>query len=58
MSVQEYTTKFMEKARFTEIYVPIEERRIEKYVWGLKSNIREFVMTRNPMTFKVAIDVA
>ena len=58
MTVQEYTTKFMEKARFTEIYVPTEERRIEKYVWGLRSNIREFVMTRNPLTFEATIDVA
>jgi hypothetical protein len=58
MTVQEYTTKFMEKARFAEIYVPTEERRIEKYVWGLKGNIREFVMTRNPMTFEAAIDMA
>ncbi|KAJ9561114.1 hypothetical protein OSB04_006274 [Centaurea solstitialis] len=52
MTVQDYTNKFMEKARFAEIYVPTESRRIERYVWGLRSNIREFVMTKDPTTFQ------
>ncbi|KAJ9546969.1 hypothetical protein OSB04_019512 [Centaurea solstitialis] len=42
MSVQEYTTRFIEKSRFAEIYVPTEERRVERYIWGLKGSIREF----------------
>ncbi|KAJ9557658.1 hypothetical protein OSB04_012272 [Centaurea solstitialis] len=58
MSVQEYTTPFMEKSRFAEVYVPIEECRVERYIWGLKGNIREFVMGKDPATFQEAINVA
>ncbi|KAJ9544625.1 hypothetical protein OSB04_024332 [Centaurea solstitialis] len=48
MSVQEYTTRFIEKSRFTEVYVPTEERRVERYIWGLKGSIQEFVMGKDP----------
>ncbi|KAJ9548914.1 hypothetical protein OSB04_021457 [Centaurea solstitialis] len=56
MSVQEYTTCFKEKSRFAEVYVPTEERRVERYIWGLKGSIREFVMGKDPTTFLAAIN--
>ncbi|KAJ9546504.1 hypothetical protein OSB04_019047 [Centaurea solstitialis] len=58
MSVQEYTTRFIEMSRFAEVYVPTEERRVERYIWGLKGSIREFVMGKDPTTFQAAIDAA
>ncbi|KAJ9538874.1 hypothetical protein OSB04_031607 [Centaurea solstitialis] len=30
LSVQEYTTRYIEKSRFAEVYVPTEERRVER----------------------------
>ncbi|KAJ9544987.1 hypothetical protein OSB04_024694 [Centaurea solstitialis] len=58
LSVQEYTTRFIKKSRFTEIYVPTEERRVERYIWGLQGSIREFVMGKDPATFLAAINAA
>lgn len=58
MTVREYTSKFIEKSRFAELYVPTEERRVERYIYRLKSSIRELVSTRNPTTFQAAINAA
>ncbi|KAJ9544942.1 hypothetical protein OSB04_024649 [Centaurea solstitialis] len=58
LSVQEYTTRFIEKSRIAEVYVPTEEHRVERYIWGLKGNIREFVMGKDPTTFQAAINAA
>ncbi|KAI3735110.1 hypothetical protein L6452_14598 [Arctium lappa] len=58
MSVREYTTKFIEKSRFTGIYVPNEERRVERFIFGLISDIREFVSNKEPSTFQVAVNAA
>lgn len=58
MTVREYTTSFTEKARFAEHYVSTEERRAERYIWGLKASIREFVLTMNPTTFQAAVNAA
>ncbi|XP_023756602.1 uncharacterized protein LOC111905162 [Lactuca sativa] len=58
MTVREYTTKFMEKSRFSEFYVSIEERRVERYIWGLRTAICEFVQIQKPGTFQSAVDAA
>nr|KAJ0219575.1 hypothetical protein LSAT_V11C300131780 [Lactuca sativa] len=58
MTVREYTTKFTEKARFVEFYVSTEERRVERYIWGLRTDIREFVQIQKPGTFQSAVDAA
>ncbi|KAL4591616.1 hypothetical protein LXL04_004585 [Taraxacum kok-saghyz] len=58
MTVREYTTKFIEKARFAKIYVSTEEMRVERYIWGLKTFIREFVEIQKPGTFQSAVDAA
>ncbi|KAJ9551511.1 hypothetical protein OSB04_015556 [Centaurea solstitialis] len=57
-TVQEYTSSFIEKARFAEIYIPIEARRIERYIWGLRANIRELVLNMHHGTFQSAVDAA
>ncbi|XP_024969783.1 uncharacterized protein LOC112509157 [Cynara cardunculus var. scolymus] len=56
MTVREYTTSFTEKARFSKHYVSTEERRVERYIWGLKASIREFVLTMSPTTFQEAVN--
>ncbi|KAJ9547570.1 hypothetical protein OSB04_020113 [Centaurea solstitialis] len=45
MTVEDYTNKFMEKAHFAEIYVPTKSRRIERYVWGLRTAINAAELT-------------
>ncbi|XP_024986548.1 uncharacterized protein LOC112521785 [Cynara cardunculus var. scolymus] len=58
MTVREYTTSFTEKARFAEHCVSTEERCVERYIWGLKASIREFVLTMSPTTFQEAVNAA
>ncbi|KAI3678513.1 hypothetical protein L6452_37808 [Arctium lappa] len=58
MSVREYARKFIEKSRFVGIYVPNEERRVERFVFGLRSDIREFVSNKEPLTFQMAVNAA
>ncbi|KAJ9536200.1 hypothetical protein OSB04_un000625 [Centaurea solstitialis] len=58
MTVREYTTSFIQKARFAEHQVSTEERKIESYIWGLSASIREFVQTMKPRTFQEAVDAA
>ncbi|KAI3756963.1 hypothetical protein L6452_04495 [Arctium lappa] len=58
MTVREYTTKFIEKSRFAEIYVPNEERRVERFIYELRGNIREFVSNKDPTTFQAAVNAA
>ncbi|XP_023742966.1 uncharacterized protein LOC111891113 [Lactuca sativa] len=58
MTVRKYTTKFTEKARFAEFYVSTEERRVERYIWGLRTAIHEFVQIQKPSTFQSAVDAA
>ncbi|KAJ9548812.1 hypothetical protein OSB04_021355 [Centaurea solstitialis] len=57
-TVQEYTSSFIEKARFAEIYIPTEARRIERYIWGLRANIRELVLNMHHGTFQSVVDAA
>ncbi|KAL4579890.1 hypothetical protein LXL04_016058 [Taraxacum kok-saghyz] len=58
MTVREYTTRFIEKARFVKLYISTEEMRVERYIWGLKTSIREFVEIQKPSTFQSAVDAA
>ncbi|KAL4573130.1 hypothetical protein LXL04_019925 [Taraxacum kok-saghyz] len=48
----------IEKARFAKLYVSTEEMRVERYIWGLKTSIREFVEIQKPGTFQSAVDAA
>ncbi|XP_024965963.1 uncharacterized protein LOC112506174 [Cynara cardunculus var. scolymus] len=57
-TVQEYTEKFIEYSRFAEHYISSESRKVERYIWGLKPSIREFVIAMNPITFSLIVDAA
>ncbi|KVH88000.1 hypothetical protein Ccrd_024616 [Cynara cardunculus var. scolymus] len=35
-----------------------ESRKVERYIWGLKPSIREFVIAMNPDTFSLAVNAA
>lgn len=56
MTVWDYTTKFLEKSRFTEYYVATEARKVERYIFGLNFSIRGYVMAMKPETFTAAVD--
>ncbi|GKA03977.1 zinc finger, CCHC-type, retrotransposon gag domain protein, partial [Tanacetum coccineum] len=53
-----YTEKFNEKARFTKYQVATEERKIKRYIWGLRSGIRGPVQQARPATFQETIELA
>ncbi|XP_024986584.1 uncharacterized protein LOC112521827 [Cynara cardunculus var. scolymus] len=56
--VKDYTEKFIQYSRFAEHYISTESRKVERYIWGLKSSIREFVIAMNPTTFTSIVDAA
>ncbi|PWA53438.1 hypothetical protein CTI12_AA444120 [Artemisia annua] len=58
MTVSKYTTKFNEKARFAKYQVATEERRIKRYIWGLRAGIRGPVQQARPATFQEAVELA
>ncbi|KAI3493570.1 hypothetical protein L1887_40770 [Cichorium endivia] len=57
-TVQEYTMSFLEKARFAEHQINTEKRKIDKYVWGLKTRIREIVQPLQLSSFRQVVDRA
>ncbi|PWA90454.1 zinc finger, CCHC-type, Retrotransposon gag domain protein [Artemisia annua] len=58
MTVPKYTAKFNEKARFAKYQVATEERRIKRYIWGLRAGIRGPVQQARPSTFQEAVELA
>ncbi|GJW68528.1 zinc finger, CCHC-type, retrotransposon gag domain protein [Tanacetum coccineum] len=56
--VKEYTTHFVDMARFAEHLVATEERKIERYLRGLRIDIRELISTRKLVTFWDVVDAA
>ncbi|PWA83588.1 hypothetical protein CTI12_AA165160 [Artemisia annua] len=58
MTVPKYTAKFNEKARFAKYQVATEERRIKRYIWGLRAGIRGPVQQERPSTFQEAVELA
>ncbi|KAI3672540.1 hypothetical protein L6452_38630 [Arctium lappa] len=58
MSLREYANKFIEKSRFAGSYVSDEEARVERFIFRLKSNLREWVSAREPTTFQAAVHAA
>ncbi|KAI3787689.1 hypothetical protein L2E82_00022 [Cichorium intybus] len=57
-SVQEYTTEFNEKARFAAHQVDTEERKIDRYLWGLRTQIREFLQSSSFITYQQIVEAA
>ncbi|GJX63117.1 zinc finger, CCHC-type, retrotransposon gag domain protein [Tanacetum coccineum] len=58
MTVPKYTAKFNEKARFAKYQVATEERKIKRYIWGLRAGIRGPVQQARPATFQEAVELA
>ncbi|GKE82836.1 zinc finger, CCHC-type, retrotransposon gag domain protein [Tanacetum coccineum] len=58
MTVLKYTAKFNEKARFSKYQVATEERKIKRYIWGLRAGIRGPVQQARPVTFQEAAELA
>ncbi|XP_024963702.1 uncharacterized protein LOC112503969 [Cynara cardunculus var. scolymus] len=56
--IREYTKKFIEYSRFPKHYISSESRKVERYIWGLKPSIQEFVIAMNPATFSLTVDAA
>ncbi|XP_024972720.1 uncharacterized protein LOC112511356 [Cynara cardunculus var. scolymus] len=57
-TVREYTERFTEHSRFAEHYIAFETRKVERYIWGLKPSIREFVIGMSAATFPLVVDAA
>ncbi|KAI3787749.1 hypothetical protein L2E82_00138 [Cichorium intybus] len=57
-SVQEYTTEFNEKARFAAHQVDTEESKIDRYLWGLRTQIREFLQSSSFTTYQQIVEAA
>ncbi|GKC07001.1 zinc finger, CCHC-type, retrotransposon gag domain protein [Tanacetum coccineum] len=61
MTVPKYTTKFNEKARFAKYQVATEERKIKRYIWGLRSeSLVQFQQATRTITqtFQEAVELA
>ncbi|KAI3753681.1 hypothetical protein L2E82_25742 [Cichorium intybus] len=57
-TVQQYTLDFNEKARFAQHQVDTEERKMDRYLWGLKTQIREFLPSSRYTTFQQVAEAA
>ncbi|KAI3681152.1 hypothetical protein L6452_35936 [Arctium lappa] len=55
-SVQEYTNKFTEKSRFTVHQVAIEQRKVDRFIQGLRKDIKRYVEVTHPKTFLQAVE--
>lgn len=55
-SVQEYTIEFNDKACFSRQMVDIEERKIDKYRWGLRTQIRELIQESKYTILRQVVD--
>ncbi|GKE34334.1 zinc finger, CCHC-type, retrotransposon gag domain protein [Tanacetum coccineum] len=57
-TVQEYTARFVEMAKYAEHQVATEGRKMERFIRGLRTDIREIVSTKNLSTFQEAVEAA
>nr|GEX34916.1 hypothetical protein [Tanacetum cinerariifolium] len=57
-TVQEYTARFVEMAKYAQHQVATEGRKMERFIRGLRTNIREIVSTKNLTTFQEAVGAA
>ncbi|PWA92895.1 hypothetical protein CTI12_AA077190 [Artemisia annua] len=56
--VQEYAACFVEMAKYAEHQVPTEGRKMERFIRGLRTDIREIVSTQNLTTFQEPVGAA
>ncbi|GJX34815.1 reverse transcriptase domain-containing protein [Tanacetum coccineum] len=53
--VDKYTTRFHELAKLVPHMVTPEDKRIDRYIWGLAPELRGIVTSANPSTIKSAV---
>ncbi|KAK1427604.1 hypothetical protein QVD17_16293 [Tagetes erecta] len=57
-NLKDYNTKFFEYSRFVPHLVTPEENMINRYIWGLVSEIRDTVKVAMPTTIDSAVELA
>ncbi|PWA76878.1 zinc finger, CCHC-type, Retrotransposon gag domain protein [Artemisia annua] len=57
-TVQEYAARFVEMAKYAEHQVATEGRKMERFIRGLRTDIREIVSTKDLTTFQEAVGAA
>ena len=55
MTVEEYTTKFVELSRFTPYLIPYKSKKVKKFQEGLNGRIRPFIIASGVDTFTEAV---
>ena len=58
MDVDKYTTRFHELANLVPHMVTPEDKRVDRYIWGLSPEIRGMVTSANPATIQSAVTLA
>ncbi|XP_024984064.1 uncharacterized protein LOC112519990 [Cynara cardunculus var. scolymus] len=58
MEVDKYTARFHELAKLVPHMVTPEEKRIDRYIWGLAPEIRRMVTSANPTTIQHTVVLA
>ena len=56
--MQEYAARFVEMAKYAEHQVATEGRKMERFIRGLRTDIREIVSTKDLTTFQEAVGAA
>ena len=56
--VQEYAARFVEMPKFVDHQVPTDRRKMERFIRGLRTDIREIVSMQNLTTFQEAVGAA
>jgi len=58
MEVDKYTARFHELANLVPHMVTPEDKRVDRYIWGLSPEIRGMVTSANPATIQSAVTLA
>lgn len=58
MTVEKYVETFIEKSRFAEHQVDTEKRKVDRFVDGLRRDLRRLVGMSKPKTFQEAVELA
>ncbi|GKA76094.1 hypothetical protein Tco_0782472 [Tanacetum coccineum] len=56
--VDKYTTRFHELAKLVPHMVPLEDKRIDRYIWGLAPDLKGMVTFENPSTIQSVVVLA
>ncbi|GKC21901.1 hypothetical protein Tco_1024051 [Tanacetum coccineum] len=56
--IDKYTTRFHELAKLVPHMVTLEDKRIDRYIWGLAPEIKGMVTSANPSTIQNAVVLA